>query len=72
MSCQGGHAVAACVPCGNSAGALPAHERTRRRLGVHAATADPCLERLGPSIAAASGSAAAMHAHNGSTAGGQG
>jgi hypothetical protein len=39
---------------------------------VHAAAAGACLERLGPSIAVASGSAAVMHARNGSMAGGQG
>jgi hypothetical protein len=72
MSCQAGHAAVACVPCGNSIGDLPTHERTRRCLGVHAAAACTCLERLGSSIATASGSAAAMHAHNANTAGGQG
>jgi hypothetical protein len=45
---------------------------TRRHLGVHAAAAGACLERLGPSIAVASGSAAVMHVRNGSMAGGQG
>jgi hypothetical protein len=62
----------ACTPCGNSAGALPMHKRTRRWLGIHAAAAGACLERLDPSITVASGSAAGMHAHKGSTAGGQG
>jgi hypothetical protein len=62
----------ACVPCGNSAGALPMHKRTRRCLGIHAAAAGAYLERLDPSITVASGSAAGMHAHKGSTAGGQG
>jgi hypothetical protein len=72
MPCQGGHAVVACVPSSNSAGTLPTHERTRRCLGVHTKAAGACLEWLGPSIAAASGSAAAMHARKGSMAGGQG
>jgi hypothetical protein len=72
MPCQGGQAVVACVPCGNNVGTLPAHEWRRWRLGVHIAPASACLKRLGPGIATASGSATAMHALSGSTAGGQG
>jgi hypothetical protein len=64
--------VAACVLSGSNAGALCMCEQTRRRLGMHAVAAIICRERLGPGIAAASGSAAASHARSGSTIGGQG
>jgi hypothetical protein len=57
MLCQGGHATVACMPCGNSVGALPTHEWRRWRLGVHVAAAVARLERLSPGIMTASGSA---------------